>query len=94
MTAWEVSNLLKSKNKKKRKYGQKIAAGLLQQATDLSWLDLLCGQSDRHMANYFVNVDRTTGKPTVFGIDNDMSFPRYKTGLTKFTFRGASARSR
>ncbi len=44
---------------------------------NLTLLDALTGQGDRHMGNLF--IDRATGKVT--GIDNDMAFPKDKTHI-------------
>ena len=42
--------------------------------TALQLIDLISGQVDRHPGNYFVDVDRKTGKVTVTAIDNDAAF--------------------
>ncbi len=56
---------------------------LLQSALNkLQMLDIICGQVDRHMGNYYINMSdgRVTG---VQGIDNDMSFGVAHTDLDK-----------
>ena len=68
--------------------------GLLRQTVDLQWLDLLVGQGDRHHKNYMIDADFTTGKVKVTGIDNDMSFPAYRTALTKIRIDPKSARGK
>ncbi|MBT9292935.1 hypothetical protein [Prosthecodimorpha staleyi] len=45
----------------------------------LQLLDHLVGQGDRHSNNYFINVDKDTGKVTVTGIDNDQCFGKNLT---------------
>ncbi|MCW1838990.1 hypothetical protein [Prosthecomicrobium hirschii] len=45
----------------------------------LQLLDHLVGQGDRHANNYFINVDKGTGKVTVTGIDNDQCFGKNLT---------------
>lgn len=45
---------------------------LRRQLSNAQWLDLLCGQVDRHMGNLFIATDRQV--PVVTLIDNDLSF--------------------
>jgi hypothetical protein len=56
---------------------------MLQRALNkLQMLDVICGQVDRHMGNYYIAM--SDGKVTgVQGIDNDMSFGVAHTGLEK-----------
>lgn len=46
---------------------------LRRQMSNAQWLDLLCGQIDRHMGNMF--FDTSVSPPVVKLIDNDLSFP-------------------
>ena len=78
---WLSINDLKANSPDKFKALQNT---LLRQTTDLQWLDLLIGQGDRHWNNYMIDADFGTGTAKVTGIDNDLSFPAYRTGLTKF----------
>lgn len=55
--------------------------------TELVWNDLVTGQGDRHRGNYFIDKDED-GKAVVTGIDNDMCFPAYKTGLLTYHLEG------
>lgn len=62
-----------------RKYGTEgdfeqpaIQKGL----TSLQVLDALCGQQDRHMQNYLVQMDENDTPTGIKGIDNDFSFGR------------------
>ena len=48
--------------------------GVRKEVTKLQLLDALTGQGDRHHGNYFVHKDKTTGKVTVTGVDNDQCF--------------------
>lgn len=45
---------------------------LRRQLSNAQWLDLLCGQVDRHMGNLFIATDGAA--PVVTLIDNDLSF--------------------
>ena len=93
ITMAQVCASLKSQDPAARKLALQAAGELLQKVTDLSWLDLLCGQGDRHSGNYLVQVDGATGSASVTAIDNDMSFPRYRTGLTRFSLDSGSVRA-
>ena len=59
----------------------------------LQWLDIVTGQMDRHWNNYFINIDKTTHKVSVKGIDCDASFPAYRTGLQKYALDKNVAKS-
>ena len=61
-----------------------VVGKIIRQTNRLEWFDLLTGQGDRHSSNYLVDV-RTDGSVTLKGIDNDESFPIYRTGLLEFT---------
>lgn len=65
------------------KYGL-VMGRILRQLNRLEWLDKLMGQGDRHIQNYLIDVkeDLTV---TVTGIDNDMCYPPYQTGLATYT---------
>lgn len=67
-----------SRNPSQRRLVGSLAKGLVE----LAWNDLLTGQGDRHRHNYFIGFQN--GMALVTGIDNDMCFPAYKTGLTTF----------
>lgn len=75
----EVGNELRDNAENARIRGE-VARKLCQ----LQWLDLVTGQMDRHWNNYFINIDKTTHKVSVKGIDCDASFPTYRTGLQKY----------
>ena len=77
-----VKNLLESHDPAERQKGLGIVNDILEQTTDLQWLDLLSGQGDRHGENYHIGIDTETGHATVTGIDNDLCMPKYRTGLT------------
>ena len=70
------------KMKKKESIQDRIAdAGALfaptvqKELTSLQVLDYICGQTDRHANNFFLEKDEKTNQYThVHGIDNDMSF--------------------
>lgn len=87
----KIHDLYKSKVETERRRGERIVGDLLHGFTDLSWFDLLCGQSDRHCSNFFVHVDNDTDETTITAIDNDMAFSGYRTGLTKIKLTGKSA---
>ena len=79
----EVVKLLGSQDPAERQRGLAIVNDILEQITDLQWLDLLTGQGDRHSKNYHIGIDTKTGHATVTGIDNDLCMAKYRTGLTK-----------
>ena len=68
----------------------KVAGELLRKTNRLEWFDLITGQGDRHGRNYMVDVgDDLTVE--VKAIDNDQSFPAYRTGLRTYRLEGAAA---
>ncbi len=85
LTIAEASNAVKDTNEKygtnfKLRYSPKA----YQQLLSLQVLDILCGQVDRHNANYRVVIgrpDRTTNEVPILqvkGFDHDLSFGKYK----------------
>ena len=68
-----------------------VAGQLMRQSNRLAWFDLITGQGDRHNANYMVQVKPDLGV-SFKGIDNDASFPSYRTGLHTFQLTGVHAR--
>ena len=56
---------------------------LMKTLNELDWCDALTGQCDRHGSNMILGYD-DRGKFQAKGIDNDMSFPQYRTGVAKF----------
>ena len=62
----------------KKGFGQgKNDPKLQKDLTSLQVLDVLCGQQDRHVGNYFINQDANGNTTGVMGIDNDFSFGRF-----------------
>ena len=72
-------------------YG-KVLGGILRGLNRLEWLDRITGQGDRHSHNYLIEV-RKDLTVSVKGIDNDQSFPAYRTGLTTFVLDAKNAAS-
>lgn len=70
-------------------YG-KVVGGILRGLNRLEWLDLIAGQGDRHAHNYLIDV-RPDLSVAVKGIDNDQSFPEYRTGLRTYVLKGKDA---
>ncbi len=68
----------------------KVMGDIMRAVNRLEWLDLVTGQGDRHNSNYMIDVhdDLTV---SVKGIDNDMCFPAYRTGLRTYSLRGKAA---
>ena len=66
-----------------KQYGQ-VVGQIIRQTNRLEWFDLLTGQGDRHHGNYMIDVTHG-GTVTFKCIDNDESFPAYRTGLQKYT---------
>ncbi len=66
---------------------RRITGELMRQTTRLEWLDIIGGQGDRHMGNFFVHVGKD-GKVSVKGIDNDTAFSTTRTGLTTYSMKG------
>ena len=46
----------------------------VRQLVNLHLLDLICGQTDRHLNNYFVTTNRQGRIDSIQGIDNDVAF--------------------
>jgi hypothetical protein len=46
----------------------------VRQLVNLHLLDLICGQTDRHMNNYFVTTNQKGEIDSIQGIDNDVAF--------------------
>lgn len=77
---------------------EKALGELQRKLSNLEWTDLLCGQVDRHAANYMVDLDIDKGTAEVVGIDNDASFGELMVGpgivdWTKFRNAGALIKS-
>ena len=72
----------------------RVVGGIMRGINRLEWLDLVTGQGDRHSRNYMIDV-RDGSLPTVSvkGIDNDMCFPGYRTGLRTYTLKGRAVDS-
>lgn len=68
----------------------KVIGGLLRGLNRLEWLDLITGQGDRHGRNYMIDV-RSDLTVSVKGIDNDMCFTAYRTGLRTYVIKGRDA---
>ena len=85
LTAGEVRNL------EPEAYG-KVLGGVIRGLNRLEWLDLIAGQGDRHAHNYLIDV-RADLTVSVKGIDNDQSFPAYRTGLRTYVLSGKNAGS-
>ncbi len=85
LPAWKVCNLSNEQH-------AKVLGGIMRGLNRLEWLDLITGQGDRHAHNYFIDVREDL---TVFvkGIDNDQSFPAYRTGLRTYVLKGKDAES-
>ena len=52
----------------------KYSPDAVRQLVNLHLLDLVCGQTDRHMNNYFVTMNQQGQIDGVQGIDNDVAF--------------------
>ena len=68
----------------------KVIGGLIRGLNRLAWLDLITGQGDRHGRNYMIDV-RSDLTVSVKGIDNDMCFAAYRTGLHTYVIKGKDA---
>ena len=70
----------------------KVIGGIMRGINRLEWLDLITGQGDRHQRNYMIQVwpDLTV---SVKGIDNDMCFAAYRTGLHTYVIKGEAAQT-
>ncbi|MCR5414770.1 MAG: hypothetical protein K6F50_08640 [Kiritimatiellae bacterium] len=64
-----------------------LAGNFLKAGSDLEWNDWLSGQVDRHWGNYFLKID-VNQNVSVKGIDNDLSFPSWRLGMTRFRLTG------
>lgn len=70
----ESLNLEKNILKREQMVKDMISPTMQKQLSSLQVLDYLCGQADRHRANYFVEKDAQGKFSQIHGIDNDMSF--------------------
>ena len=70
----------------------KVIGGIMRGINRLEWLDIITGQGDRHPRNYMIQVwpDLTV---SVKGIDNDMCFAAYRTGLHTYVIKGEAAQT-
>ncbi len=64
-----------------------LAKNFMRATLDLEWNDWLTGQSDRHKGNYFIAAAGDLNV-SVKGIDNDLAFPSWRLGLTRFKISG------
>lgn len=58
-------------------------ANLQRELNRLEWVDILCGQGDRHQSNYLVHINPASGAVRVTGIDNDAAFGHLMVGAAK-----------
>ncbi len=65
----------------------KLSASYMRAGTDLEWNDWLTGQVDRHWGNYLMDVDDKLNV-SIKGIDNDLAFPSWRIGMTRFRVAG------
>ena len=70
----------------------KVIGGIMRGINRLEWLDVITGQGDRHPRNYMIQVwpDLTV---SVKGIDNDICFAAYRTGLHTYVLKGEAAQT-
>lgn len=68
----------------------KVVGALIRGTNRLEWLDLVAGQGDRHAHNYMIDV-KSDLTVSVKGIDNDQSFPAYRTGVRTYVLKGKHA---
>lgn len=61
----------------------KVVGSLMRKANRLDWFDMITGQGDRHCHNLMVFVGQDLSV-SLKGIDNDASFPAYRTGIRTF----------
>ncbi len=66
---------------------RKLAGNFMRAGSDLEWNDWLTGQTDRHYGNYLVNIGKDQSV-SLKAIDNDMAFPDWRLGMTKFRAYG------
>ncbi|MDO5463133.1 MAG: hypothetical protein Q4F99_06600 [bacterium] len=57
---------------------------LMQKTYNLEWADYIIGSGDRHCKNYFVDLN-ANGNVAIKGIDNDMTFAKYRTSFSEVT---------
>jgi hypothetical protein len=67
-----------------------VVGGIMRGINRLEWLDLITGQGDRHYGNYMIDVHDDLSV-SVKGIDNDMCYPAYRTGLRTYVLKGRGA---
>ncbi len=53
----------------------RVTGGFIKNLYNLMLLDYICGQTDRHTANYIVKTDESGNLISVVGIDNNLAFP-------------------
>lgn len=76
-----------SGQERKQARGEEIGMGdpmLMQQLSRLQMIDLIAGQVDRNVGNYFIKRDENDNIVGITGIDNDMAFG---TKITDFSER-------
>ena len=61
-------------NELKRTVKDLVTGSFQKEMADLQVIDYLCGQIDRHSANYFIKTDKDGKFTGLQGIDNDLSF--------------------
>ena len=76
-----IARMAYSDNPAERARFRKNANDLTDKTTAMQWLDLVCGQCDRHGGNFMVGFGGDG--VSVKLIDNDMSFGVNRIGLTK-----------
>ena len=69
---------------------QVVVGRMMRAANRLDWLDMITGQGDRHIHNYMISV-KGDYSVSMKGIDNDASFPAYRTGARTFLLDRAKA---
>ena len=72
---------------------RQVKADLMRELNRLQWLDIVTGQMDRHLENYFIHVDRETHKVTVKDIDNDAGFTQLRVGVAKYALDASNSDS-
>ena len=60
-----------------------VVGDMMRKANRLEWFDLIVGQGDRHGNNIMIAVGNDKSV-VVKGIDNDVGFPAYRTGVRTF----------
>lgn len=66
----------------------RVNGQIMQKCYNLEWTDFILGSSDRHRGNYFINIDQK-GDVSLKGIDNDMTFGKYRTSFTTISYNSA-----